>query len=151
MAPINWRITKTVKQVDPRVVANPTQARSLLCALSYVGGYRRARGRRLVGLFAGMYYAGLRPAEAVAVSLPDCVLPKEGWGRAILHVTRPQAGKKWTDTGCLHAERGLKSRPPDDTRPVPLPPRLVTLWRESIQTWGSTPTWGVVSEAPAPG
>lgn len=54
MAPINWRIAKTVKQVDPRVVANPTQARSLLCALSYVGGYRRARGRRLVGLFAGM-------------------------------------------------------------------------------------------------
>jgi hypothetical protein len=63
MAPINWRTTKTVKQVDPRVVANPTQARSRPCALSYVGGYRRARGRRLVGLFAGMYYAGLRPAE----------------------------------------------------------------------------------------
>ncbi|UUU30896.1 site-specific integrase [Streptomyces sp. CA-210063] len=137
MAPINWRITKTVKQVDPRVVANPTQARSLLCALSYVGGYRRARGRRLVGLFAGMYYAGLRPAEAVAVCLPDCVLPTEGWGRAILHVTRPQAGKKWTDTGRLHDERGLKSRPPGDTRPVPLPPELVMLWRESIQTFGT--------------
>lgn len=94
IANINWRIAKTVKQVDPRVVANPAQVRSLLCAVSYVGSYRRARGRRLVGLFAGMYYAGLRPEEAVAVTLPDCVLPAEGWGRVILHVTRPQAGKK---------------------------------------------------------
>lgn len=74
---------------------------------------------------------------AVDESLPDCVLPTEGWGRAILHVTRPQAGKKWTDTGRLHDERGLKSRPPGDTRPVPLPPELVMLWRESIQTFGT--------------
>ncbi|WP_246204067.1 tyrosine-type recombinase/integrase [Streptomyces tailanensis] len=136
-ANVNWRIAKTVKQVDPRVVANPAQVRSLLHAVSYVGSYRRARGRRLVGLFAGMYYAGLRPEEAVAVTLPDCVLPAEGWGRVFLHVTRPQAGKKWTDTGCLHDERGLKGRPPGDTRPVPLPPELVALWRESAHTFGT--------------
>ena len=86
MATVNWRIAKTVKQVDPRVVANPTQARCLLCAVSYVGSYRRARGRRLVGLFAGMYYAGLRPEEVVAVTLPDCVLPAEGWGKVNLHI-----------------------------------------------------------------
>jgi integrase len=137
MATVNWRIAKTVKQVDPRVVANPTQARCLLDAVSYIGGYRRARGRRLVGLFAGMYYAGLRPEEVVAVTLPDCVLPAEGWGKVNLHITRPQAGKKWTDTGKLHDERGLKSRPPGDTRPVPLPPRLVALWRDSLETFGT--------------
>ncbi|MHC3472403.1 hypothetical protein ACYF6T_27425 [Streptomyces sp. 7R007] len=90
LANVNWRIAKIVKQVDPRVVANPAQARSLLHAVSYVGSYRRARGRRLVGLFAGMYYAGLRPEEAVAVTLPDCVLPAEGWGGVFLHVTRPR-------------------------------------------------------------
>ncbi|MGX6743677.1 hypothetical protein [Streptomyces peucetius] len=104
VANVNWRIAKTVKQVDPRVVANPAQARFLLLP--------KARGRRLVGLLAGMYYAGLRPEEVAAVTLPDCVLPADGWGRVILHVTRPQAGKKWTDTGKLHDERGLKSRPP---------------------------------------
>lgn len=71
------------------------------------------------------------------MSLPDCVLLTEGWGRAILHVTRPLAGKKWTDTGRLHGERGLKSRQPGGTRPVPLPPELVVLWRESIQTFGT--------------
>ncbi len=54
-----------------------------------------------------------------------------------LHLTRPQAGKKWTDTGRLHDERGLKSRPPGDTRPVPLPPEPVKLWRESIHTFGT--------------
>jgi len=137
IAAINWRIAKTVKQVDPRVVANPTRARCLLCAVSCIGVYRRARGRRLAGLFGGMYYAGLRPAEAVAVTLPDCVLPAHGWGRVVLHLTRPQAGKKWTDTGRLHDERGLKSRAPGDTRVVPLPPQLVALRRESIDTFGT--------------
>ncbi|WP_405863371.1 tyrosine-type recombinase/integrase [Streptomyces sp. NBC_01515] len=136
LAPIKWSVAETVDEVDPRVVANPSQARSLLCAVSYVGAYRRARGRRLVGLFAGMYYAGLRPAEAVGVSLPNCVLPAEGWGQVTVHRTLPQAGKRWTDTGRAHDERGLKGRPADDTRPVPLPPELVALWRESIDTFG---------------
>lgn len=63
LASIKWRIVQTVKQVDPRVVANPAQARSLLCAVSYVGSYERARGRRLVGLFGGMYYAGCGPRK----------------------------------------------------------------------------------------
>lgn len=88
---VRWRVPKPAVTVDPRVVANPHQARDLLDAVSYVGGYRRARGRRLVGFFAGMYYAGLRPEEAVAVALPDCRLPTTGWGRLILHRTRPQA------------------------------------------------------------
>ncbi|MFF4361662.1 hypothetical protein [Streptomyces sp. NPDC001604] len=80
LAKIQWGVPKPAIAVDPRVVANPYQARELLSAVSYVGGYRRARGRRLVGFFAGMYYAGLRPEEAVAVALPDCRLPRGGWG-----------------------------------------------------------------------
>lgn len=35
-----------------------------------------------------------------------------GWGRLILHRNRPQAGKRWTETGEYHDERGLKNRPP---------------------------------------
>lgn len=134
---VRWRLPKPAISVDPRVVANPNQARDLLTAISYVGGYRRARGRRLVGLFAGMYYAGLRPEEAIAVSLPDCRLPRTGWGRLIVHRTLPQAGERWTDTGHYHEERGLKNRPPGETRVVPLPPHLVTLWRESVTTFGT--------------
>lgn len=137
LAPIQWRVAAAAEQVDPRVVANPAQARELLCAVSYVGSFRRPRGRRLVGLFAGMYYAGLRPAEAVAVGLPACVLPAEGWGQATLSRTLPQAGKRWTDTGRLHDERGLKNRPVDDVRVVPLPPELVELWKWSADTFGT--------------
>ncbi|WP_228924079.1 site-specific integrase [Streptomyces sp. DH7] len=136
LAPIQWRVADTVDQVDPRVVANPAQARALLSAVSYIGCFNRARGRRLVGLFAGMYYAGLRPAEAVAVCRQDCLLPGHGWGEVTLHRTLPQAGARWTDTGRVHDERGLKNRPVGDTRPVPLPPELVRLWRESIDTFG---------------
>ncbi|MFE1344383.1 tyrosine-type recombinase/integrase [Streptomyces sp. NPDC058757] len=134
---VRWSVPKPAVSVDPRVVANPSQARDLLTAISYVGGYRRARGRRLVGLFAGMYYAGLRPEEAVAVTLPDCRLPSSGWGRLVLHRTLPQAGKRWTDTGLNHDERGLKNRRPGDTRVVPLPPHLVAMWRESVTTFGT--------------
>ncbi|MEU8522219.1 hypothetical protein [Streptomyces sp. NPDC048577] len=134
---VRWRLPKPALSVDPRVVVNPHQARDLLTAISYVGGYDRARGRRLVGLFAGMYYAGLRPEEAIAVALPDCRLPSAGWGRLIVHRTLPQAGKRWTDTGEYHDERGLKNRRPGDTRVVPLPPHLVRLWRESVTTFGT--------------
>ncbi|MFZ3500374.1 tyrosine-type recombinase/integrase [Streptomyces sp. 5.8] len=134
---VRWRMPKPAVSVDPRVVANPHQARELLTAISYVAGYRRARGRRLVGLFAGMYYAGLRPEEAIAVALPDCRLPRTGWGRLIVHRTLPQAGKRWTDTGRYHDERELKNRLPGETRVVPLPPQLVTLWRESVTTFGT--------------
>ncbi|MFC4034749.1 tyrosine-type recombinase/integrase [Streptomyces polygonati] len=135
LAKVRWRLPKAAVSVDPRVVANPHQARDLLTAMSYVGGYRRARGRRLVGLFAGMYYAGLRPEEAIAVALPDCRLPSSGWGRLIANRTLPQAGKRWTDTGLLHDERGLKNRPPGETRVVPLPPHLVAMWRDSVATF----------------
>ncbi|MGA5320407.1 hypothetical protein ACPCIU_08180 [Streptomyces seoulensis] len=67
------------------MAANPEQARSLLTAASYVGGYGRARGRRFVGLFALMYYGTLRPAEAVGLTRADVKLPEVGWGTVLLN------------------------------------------------------------------
>lgn len=58
-------------------------------------------------------------------------------GRLILHRTLPQAGKQWTAIGKFHDERGLKSRPPGETRVVSLPPHLVTMWREHVATFGT--------------
>ncbi len=69
--------------------------------------------------------------------LPDCRLPRTGWGRVIVHRILPQAGKRWTDTGQYHDERGLKNRPPGETRVVPLPPNLVALWCEHVATSGT--------------
>ncbi|MER5179857.1 site-specific integrase [Streptomyces sp. NPDC002896] len=134
---VRWQKPKVSNQVDPRVVANPEQARNLLAAVSYVGGYRRARGRRLVGLFAAMYFGGLRPAEAVGLAETDLVLPKTGWGSALLHRTRPSAGKQWTDSGETHDDRGLKNRPSEDVRRVPIPPQLVAAFREHLDTFGT--------------
>ncbi|AUH40463.1 tyrosine-type recombinase/integrase [Streptomyces sp. CMB-StM0423] len=122
--------------VDPRVVANPKQAAGLLDSVSYVGGYRRARGRRLIGMFGSIYYAGMRPAEAVALTVNACHLPRQGWGVANLQRTRPTAGKKWTRTGDVHDDRGLKNRDPEEVRPTPLPPILVQMLRSSIDTFG---------------
>jgi len=62
-------------------VVNPRQARTLLVALTYVGPQRRgprARGQRLRALFACMYFAALRPGEAVALRRQDCHLPRTG-------------------------------------------------------------------------
>ncbi|MFE7774505.1 tyrosine-type recombinase/integrase [Streptomyces sp. NPDC057445] len=134
---VRWQKPKVSTQVDPRVVANPEQARSLLTAVSYVGGYRRARGRRLVGLFAAMYFGGLRPAEAVGLAEADLVLPEEGWGSALLHRTRPSVGKQWTDSGETHDDRGLKNRPTEDVRRVPIPPQLIAVLREHLATFGT--------------
>jgi hypothetical protein len=44
-----------ISEVDPRVVVTHSQARELLTAVSYVGSWDRARGRRLVAFFATMY------------------------------------------------------------------------------------------------
>ncbi|MGW2433267.1 tyrosine-type recombinase/integrase [Streptomyces sp. NPDC001640] len=134
---IRWKKPKVANEVDPRVVANPEQARALLTAVSYVGGYGRARGRRLVGFFACMYYGALRPAEVVGLTEADLKLPGNGWGTALLNRTRPSVGKQWTDSGETHDDRGLKNRPVEEVRPVPIPPQLVVMLREHLETFGT--------------
>lgn len=68
-------------------------------ALPSPGRPRSCRGRRLVTFYAVLYYAGLRPAEAVGLRLSDCHLPEQGWGTLTLRETRPVSGKQWTDSG----------------------------------------------------
>src|SRR5258707_4329737 len=76
---MSWKPPQVSEVVDRRVVVNPRQARELLTAVTYVGQQRRgphARGQRLMGFYACMYYAALRPAEVVALRRQDCHLPK---------------------------------------------------------------------------
>lgn len=84
-----------------------------------------------------MYFGGLRPAEAVGLVETDLNLPESGWGSALLHRTRPSVGKQWTDSGETHDDRGLKNRPTEDVRRVPIPPHLVTVFREHLATFGT--------------
>ncbi|MBQ1092410.1 tyrosine-type recombinase/integrase [Streptomyces sp. B93] len=123
--------------VDRRVLVNAVQARQLLTAVSYVGSWDRCRGRRLAAFYAVLYYAGLRPAEAVGLRLSDCHLPDSGWGTLTLRETRPVSGKQWTDSGERHDRRGLKAREATSDRPVPIPPVLVAILRAHLKAFGT--------------
>ncbi|MFD0656361.1 tyrosine-type recombinase/integrase [Thermocatellispora tengchongensis] len=139
---VKWKPPKTTETVDPRVVVNPRQARELLTAVTYVGKRgrgRRGRGQRLMAMFACMYFAALRPGEAVSLRKQDCHLPAQGWGRLTLDVSRPEVNRKWTDTGDAHEQRGLKHRGEDDVRVVPIPPELVKILRQHIEEFGVAP------------
>jgi site-specific recombinase XerC len=58
---VKWSRPRTLKTVDPRTVVNSDQARRLLAAVAQQG----ERGERMVAFFGCMYYAALRPEEAV--------------------------------------------------------------------------------------
>lgn len=132
---------KSTYQVDRRVVINARQARELLIALTYVGSRDPDRGRRLVAFFACLYYGGLRPEEATSLREGDLELPDDpdAWGWIYLTRTSPEAGTRYTDTGTRHDSRGLKHRPDDEVRPVPIPPELVALLKAHLAEFGTTP------------
>ncbi|MFI6739175.1 tyrosine-type recombinase/integrase [Nonomuraea sp. NPDC050451] len=131
---IKWTAPKAVTVVDPRTVVNPAQARRLLDAVPKVG---RKRGPRLKALFACIYYAALRPEEAADLRLTNCTLPETGWGLIVLEKARPQATKRWTDSGQTHESRSLKHRADKETREIPIPPVLVAMLREHVAEFGT--------------
>ena len=61
MPALKWKAPKPVQVVDRRCVPNPVQVRTLLNALREQG----RSGRRLVAFFGCLYFAGMRPEEAV--------------------------------------------------------------------------------------
>ena len=121
---VKWTRPRTLKTVDPRTVVNSTQARRLLAAV----GQQGERGKRMVAFFGCMYYAALRPEEAVELRPENLAsLPDHGWGELILTNSEPRSGTWWTDSGSARQRRELKHRPRGETRPVPLHPELVAL------------------------
>jgi integrase len=104
---------KVVTEVDRRVVVNHRQARELFVAVTYVGrrGKNGRRGERLRAFFACLYYAALRPGEALDLRETNCKLPDSGWGLITVESSRPTAGKRYTDSGEVHDDRGLNLDP----------------------------------------
>jgi site-specific recombinase XerD len=133
---VSWSLPEPVEEeLDPAGVPNPDQARALLRAV----GEQGKRGRRLVAFFGCLYFATARPAEAVALKLPQCTLPRRGWGLLRLQETRPRAGTAWTDTGEAHDRRGLKKRSRKAVRAVPIPPEFVAMMRWHVDAFGVAP------------
>jgi integrase len=130
---LRWRAPKTVPTVDRRVVANPAQVRALLTAVRQQRG-----GGRLVAFFGCLYFAALRPEEAVSLSKHNLSLPAEGWGELHIDRAEPYAGKDWTDSGANRDSRHLKQRARGDVRTVPCPPELTALLHEHIDRYGTS-------------
>jgi integrase len=131
---IQWTAPAVAASVDRRVVVSPAQAGTLLTAAGRLG----QRGAHLKAFFACLYYAALRPSEAVMLREADLHLPKTGWGRIVLSASASRAGRAWTDEGTARQERGLKHRADNETRTIPIPPVLVGLLRAHIKRFGTT-------------
>jgi integrase len=93
----------------------------------------------LTAFFGCLYYAALRPEEAVALRLADCHLPGSGWGVLRLATATPRTAAAWTSTGTSHEQRGLKHRPHGAIRMVPVPPVLVAILRTHVNAYGTAP------------
>jgi integrase len=130
---ITWKAPEVAEEVDRRVVARPRQVRLLLAAVEQLRP-------ELTAFFGCLYYASMRPSEAVSLRQADCVsLPDSGWGLLMLTGSAPRSSSGWTDSGKPHDERHLKHRARKTTRPVPIPPELVALLRSHIKNHGATP------------
>lgn len=122
-------------EVDPRSVVNPIQARTLLNAVEETG----KPGPPLVAFFALMYYAALRPEEALNLKKPDLDLPESGWGDLNLGSARPEVDESWTDSGQASEEGPLKHRTEEEGRKVPCSPELTAILHDHLSRFGTAP------------
>lgn len=137
---LKWQAPRVSGTVDRRCVVNPRQARALLAAVRA----QKPSGPRLAAFFGVMYYAGLRPEEAISLRrdnlhLPSRIPDSDGWGELEFEDASPDAGREWTDNGDHRERRQLKHRANGDTRTVPIHPELVVLLREHLEEFGTAP------------
>jgi hypothetical protein len=125
-----WRVPQSSAAFDPAVVASPDQVSALLDAVAQTRP-------ELTAFFGCLYYAALRPEEAVALRLADCHLPASGWGVLRLATATPRTAAAWTSTGTSHEQRGLKHRPHGAIRMVPVPRVLVAMLRTHVNAYGT--------------
>lgn len=116
---------------SPRSLPGPAQVQEILAEVT------RLRPE-LTAFFGCLYYAALRPAEAVALRTHSCDLPPAGWGRLTLTGSLPRTARAWTGTGASHEPRSLKHHPEGTMRMIPIPPELVRLLHHHLQAYGCT-------------
>lgn len=132
---VDWKPPATDDEIEMRYVPDPGQARALIEAVAASG----PRGEHLRAFFGCMYFAAMRPSEAVMLRAADCTLPREGWGEVQLSASRPESGSGWTDSGTPYEDRGLKHRSRKSVRAVPIPPEFVAMLRDHRERFGTAP------------
>jgi integrase len=151
---LKWKAPKVSGGVDRRCVVNPRQARALLETVRV----QRPSGPLLVAFSGVMYYAGLRPEEAVSLRKDDVTLPPrrwdketrawegpsddDDWGELHFRNASPDAGGEWTDDGSERELRQLKHRADGDERTVPAHPELTRLLRSHVEQFGAADPGG---------
>ena len=113
-------------------MASPAQVSALLDAVTRTQP-------EMTAFFGCLYYAALRPEEAVALRFADCRLPGSGWGMLRLAAATPGTAAAWTGSGTSHEQRGLKHRPDGAIRMVPVPPVLAAMLRAHVTAYGTAP------------
>jgi integrase len=146
---IKWNAPRTTNEVDRRSVVNHAQARRLLDVVRE----QTPSGPRLVAFFAILYYAALRPEEAVNLRLDNITLPPlvwndsakkrvepaDDWGELRFSSAAPEVGAEWTDNGARREQRHLKARAQGEWRQVPMAPPLTRLLRQHLEKFGTGP------------
>ena len=127
---ISWRPPGSRFAAGPQSAATPAEVQTVLAEVTRICP-------ELTAFFGCLYYAALRPAEAVALHATSCTLPASGWGQLTLTGSLPRSARAWTGNGTPREPRGLKHRPGGASRTVPIPPQLVRLLLHHLHTYGS--------------
>jgi len=134
---VSWKSPKVAEAIDRRRVVNPHQAQALLDAVAVHG----PTGQHLEAFFGCIYHAGLRPSEAVMLTLDELQLSdnEREWSWLNLSDSAPSTGGAWNETGARREHRQLKHRAADEVRPVPVSPALARLLRKHIANHDTAP------------
>jgi integrase len=131
---VSWIAPKNTEEIDRQVVANPMQARKLLAAVA-------SQAPEMQAFFGSMYYAALRPEEALHLVVDEFERPKRkgGWGWFHLTGATVRVGEGWGDESGNMENRALKHRGRNATRDVPVPPVLCDLLDRHIELYPAGP------------
>jgi integrase len=129
---VRWRVPKTAATIHPATVASPAQVAAILNQIS------RTRPE-LAAFFGCLYYAALRPEEAVALRRDNLTLPHHGRGTITLTTACPRTATAWTATGTPYETRSLKHRPHGAIRVIPIPAVLTSMLHRHLDEHGTAP------------
>ena len=82
---VRWRAPRAAVAVSPATVPSPAQVGVILAGVACIRP-------ELAAFFGCLYYAALRPEEAVALRRDDLILPARGRGTIILTAACPRTG-----------------------------------------------------------
>ena len=143
--PEGWTApAKPADALDPRAIGPPELVERMLDVCAAIG---TTQGPRFRAFYGCMYHGLMRPSEVAALTVGACDLPAEGWGWLTISDATITVGKWFTDDGLVHEHRGLKgrtrgrpsTRARKPSRRVPIPPELVSMLREHIAAFGTSP------------